>query len=229
MFCLATFYQSKPWRNLLKVLKSERLDAQGNLICAHCGKPIVKQYDCIGHHTILLTEENVNDADISLNPNRIQLVHHRCHNKIHNKLGHVQQKVYLVWGSPLSGKTSWAKSAMEPGDLLIDMDRIWQCISGQAPYVKPPRLNSIAFLLRDQLLDAVRVRRGKWHSAYIVGGYPLVSERERLLSSLGAESVHIDTDRETCIARLRCDENRNSKEWERYINDWWEKYSPPRS
>ena len=226
MICLANFYQSAPWRNLLSVLKSERLDPQGNLLCAHCGKPIVKKYDCIGHHTVPLTEENVNDAAISLNPALIMLVHHGCHNQIHNKLGHAEQKVYLVWGSPLSGKTSWVQENRNPGDLIVDMDSIWQCISGQKRYTKPPRLNSIAFMVRDQLIDSIRVRRGKWQNAYVIGGYPLIAERERLLSALGAESIHIDTDRETCLARLRCDPDRDFKEWSRYLADWWEKYSP---
>ena len=82
---LYNFYRSKQWENLLQVLRNERIDAEGNIICAHCGKPIVRKYDCIGHHVIELTEENYTDANISLNPENIKLVHHRCHNLIHNK------------------------------------------------------------------------------------------------------------------------------------------------
>ena len=78
-FSLDTFYSSKEWEKLRKLIAQERVDADGNIICAHCGKPIVKAYDMIGHHKIALTEENVNDATISLNPENIDLVHHRCH------------------------------------------------------------------------------------------------------------------------------------------------------
>ena len=87
MFTLDTFYKSSDWQKLLAVLKMERVDPDGQLICWHCGKPITKSYDAIGHHTIFLTEENVNDAMISLNPELIRFVHHRCHNLIHNKFG----------------------------------------------------------------------------------------------------------------------------------------------
>ena len=55
---LYNFYRSKEWERLLIVLKNERVDNAGNIICEHCGKPIVRAYDCIGHHKIELTKEN---------------------------------------------------------------------------------------------------------------------------------------------------------------------------
>ena len=85
---LYNFYRSKEWVMLLQVLRNSRLDSEGNNICEHCGKPIIRQYDCIGHHKIHLTEENYTDANISLNPDNIALVHHKCHNIIHNKLSY---------------------------------------------------------------------------------------------------------------------------------------------
>lgn len=218
------FYQSKQWIKLLQVIKSERLNDEGELICEYCGKPIVKAYDCIGHHIIELTEDNVDDYNISLNPDNIQLVHHRCHNKIHNKLGYAGRKVYIVYGSPLSGKTSYVDSVKNEGDLIVDIDNIWQCVSGCERYVKPNRLKSIVFGVRDKLLEDIKYRRGKWSCAYIIGGYPLISERERLSRELGAELIFIDTSKEECISRIK--ENR-SEEWVLYVEDWWRLYSPP--
>jgi hypothetical protein len=95
MFTLDTFYKSHEWQKLLAVLKLERVDDDGNLICWHCGKPIVRKYDAIGHHTIFLTDDNVNDAAISLNPELIQFVHHRCHNIIHNKFGYKRKEIWV--------------------------------------------------------------------------------------------------------------------------------------
>lgn len=222
---LYNFYRSDKWVNLLKVIKLERMDAQGNIICAHCGRPIVRAYDCIGHHVIHLTEENYTDANISLNPDNIQLVHHKCHNIIHNKLYSGNRQVFIVYGSPLSGKSSYVAEAMAEGDLIIDMDSIWQCVSGCDRYVKPNRLKSVVFAVRDNLLESVKYRRGKWLNAYIIGGYPYQAERERLAESLGAREVFIDTDREECLSRLlACEDSRNKDEWTKYINDWWLQY-----
>lgn len=227
MYTLYDFYRSKPWGLLLVTLKHERVNSSGQLICEYCGKPIVKKYDCIGHHKTELTEDNFTNAEISLNPDNIMLVHHKCHNVIHNKLAHGRRSVYIVYGSPMSGKTSYVNSVKAEGDLIIDMDSIWQCVSGADRYIKPQRLNAVVFGVRDYLLDCIKYRRGKWLNAYIIGGYPLISERERLAKELSAELIFIDTDYETCVSRLIECTDRDKKVWEQYISEWWEKYTPP--
>ena len=222
---LYNFYRSKEWVNLLKVLRLSRVDSLGNNICAHCGKPIVRAYDCIGHHVIHLTEENYTDYEISLNPDNIQLVHHKCHNIIHNKLGYSERQVFVVYGSPLSGKSSYVAEAMSEGDLIIDIDSIWQCVSGCDRYTKPNRLKSVVFAVRDNLLESVKYRRGKWLNAYIIGGYPFKAERDRLIDTLGAREVFIDTDKEECVNRLiAANDGRDIEQWVKYIDDWWLQY-----
>ena len=224
MYTLNNFYQSKEWRALLATLKIERVNEQGEIICAHCGDPITRKYDCIGHHVTALNERNVNDAAVALNPDNVVLVHHVCHNRIHNKLGHIARQVYLVWGSPLSGKSTYVDEVAVWGDLIVDVDSIWQCVSGRERYEKPARLKPVVFGIRDTLLDMVRHRCGSWRNAYVVGGYPLVNERERLMRSLGAREVYVESSQAECIARLKaCGDGRDASEWRKYIDDWWRK------
>lgn len=223
-----SFYRSKEWRDLLTQIKQSRLDDNGQIICEYCGKPIVKAYDIIGHHKIELDEENVNDYDISLNPDNIALVHHRCHNYIHDKLGHSGREVFIVYGAPLSGKTTWVKDNASEGDLIIDIDSIWQCVSGLPRYQKPNRLKSVVFKVRDELLDCVKYRLGKWNNCYVIGGYPLQSERERLIKELSAREVFIECTQDECMARLEnIEDGRDKEEWSKYIADWFARYSPP--
>lgn len=227
-YTLDNFYQSKPWSNLLQVIRNERLNEHGELICEHCGKPITAKYDCIGHHKVYLTEANVNDAMISLNPDNVALVHHRCHNKIHEKFEYKPKQVFLVYGAPLSGKSTWVDDVRCVGDLIVDIDNIWQCVSGCERYVKPERLNANVFGVRDKLLEQVKFRQGKWNNAYVIGGYPLSGERERLIKSLGAREIFIDTSMDECLARLQaCNDGRNVSDWTKYIEDWFRKYKPP--
>lgn len=223
MYTLQNFYKSKQWQKLLEVIKLDRLNSEGQLICWHCGKPIVDKYDVIGHHTIFLTEENVNNSEISLNPELIQLVHHRCHNKIHNKLGYTKREIFLVYGAPLSGKSTYISRVAEPGDLIIDINNIWKCVSGSESN-KPPKLNSVVFSVRNNLLDCVKHRLGRWDNCYIVGGYPLISERERLCKELGAREIFIDTPKEVCLERLRSNDSLNYSDYSKYIEDWFRKF-----
>lgn len=227
MYNLETFYRSREWRSLLENLKLERVDDKGQIICEYCQKPITRAYDVIGHHKEHLTEENVNDFNISLNPANISFVHHRCHNFIHNKLGYSGRQVFVVYGAPLSGKTTWVKNNMSEGDMVVDMDSIWQCISGCDRYIKPNRLKAVAFKVRDSLIDSIKYRYGKWKNAYVIGGYPYQSERERLCKELGAREIFIDVSKDECIDRLQASEDRNQDEWRKYIDEWFERYTPP--
>ena len=221
---LSDFYRSREWESFRAGLILERVDSEGFVVCAYCGKRIVKAYDIIGHHKVELTEENYRNVEVSLNPDLVDLVHHKCHNIIHNKLGYSCRQVYIVWGSPLSGKTRWVTESMVEGDLIVDMDNIWQCVSGLDRYAKPNRLKSVVFSVRDNLLESVRYRRGKWNNCYVIGGYPFEAERLRLADNLGARLVHIDTSEEECIRRLEECEDRNKAEWTKYIGDWWLQY-----
>ena len=220
---LSDFYKSREWVDLMKVLKLERMNANGEIICEHCGKPIVHKYDCIGHHIQELTEQNYKCAEISLNPKNIALLHHRCHNKIHDKLGlSYTKQVFLVYGSPLSGKHDWVKDNMNAGDIIVDIDSIWECISGCDKHIKPNRLKQNVFDVRNYLLDVVKMRKGNWLNAFVIGGYPLIGERERLIRTLGAREIFIEASKEECIERFK---NLNlPKEHLKYINDWWDKY-----
>lgn len=223
---LPDFYRSPAWVNLMQTLRIERVNADGQLICEYCGKPITRKYDCIGHHKTELTEQNYRFAEIALNPDNIALVHHKCHNKIHDRLGlSYTKQVFLVYGSPLSGKTSFVQDSMNPGDLVVDMDSIWQCISGQPRYIKPKRLTQCAFVVRDTLIDMIKTRHGNWLNAYLIGGFPLVSERERLTRSLGAREIFIDTPQEVCLERLKNSDRPSG--YKKFISDWWERFTPP--
>lgn len=222
---LNAFYKSKEWIELTQIIRLQRMNSNGVLICEHCGKPIVAKYDCICHHITELTEANYTNAAIALNPDNIMLVHHRCHNKIHNKLGIGRKSVYIVYGSPLSGKSTFVKDNMDYGDYVVDVDNIWKCISYNNKYIKPNRLKSCVFSIRNYMIDMVRIRQGNWLTAWIIGGYPLISERERLCNALNAREIFIDTPKEECIKRLHENpDGRDVEEWTGYIEDWWEKF-----
>lgn len=225
MYTLDTFYRCEDWRRFRDIVIADRLNDDGLTICEHCGKPIVRAYDIILHHKEFLTEDNVNDVNVSLNPDNIMLVHHICHNKIHNKLGYKKREIYLVYGSPLSGKTTYVKENANDNDLIIDIDKIWRCVSNAGDYVKPACLNPIVFGIKEYLIESVKLRRGKWNNAYIIGGYPLISERERLCKGLGAREIYIDCNKEECLKRLEiCNDGRDHNEWLKYIDEWWKRF-----
>lgn len=224
-YTLATFYRSKEWEQLRKVIIAERTQPDGFIYDEETGKPIVQAYDLILHHKVFLTEENVNDFDISLNPANIEVVSHKTHNQLHDRLGIARKEIFIVYGPPLAGKTTWVRENKGPNDLVIDIDSLWEAISGKR-YIKPGRLKSVVFRMRDDLLEMVKYRFGKWSSAYIIGGYASAGQRERLAQELGARLVFIEASQDECLTRLANDTERDAEEWSKYIFEWFETYTP---
>lgn len=235
MKTLRDFYRSKEWESFRRVVIAESTDpTTGFVLCAVCGKPILKKYDLVVHHKQELTEANMNDAMVSLNPANCECVHFKCHNMIHDRFqggnGGYRPKpraVHIVYGAPCSGKTTWVRDNMTRGDLVIDMDSIWQGISGLGRYDKPSSLKAVAFAVRDNLYDLVRTRAGKWRTAFIVTGAPRKADRQRLMSRVGADDcICIDATKDECMERLARAGDRPIEQWATFIDDWFNAYQP---
>lgn len=208
-------YVSSDFKKLRSLLMHERVSVNDDILyCEYCHKPIVLPYDCIAHHKKEVTTANLNDISVTLNPDNIMLVHHACHNKIHKRFGRIIRKVYMIWGAPRSGKTSYVESVRDRGDLIIDLDSIWQCI-GDKELDKPNELKAVMFKMRDELYQCVLTRVGTWSNAYIITTKPDI----RLADRLGAELIYIPADRDSCLKRCVKDE------WIKYVNDWFD--NPP--
>lgn len=216
---LSQFYTSKEWRQFRLNLILER----GN-ICQRCGKT-TKQSQLIGHHKEPLTIENVNDTNISLNPNNVDIICVGCHNEIENRFG-AKKQVYIVWGSPLSGKNTIVNQIANRNDLIVDIDKIYECISNNSRYDKSDAIKQNVFAVYNLLIDNIKTRMGNWSNAYIIGGFSNPSKRNRLQKELGAELIYVEATKEECISRLYQDEEKikYKSNWEQYINEWWEEY-----
>lgn len=214
---LHRFYGTKAWRDLSYALK---IKAEGK--CSRCKETILDFKYLIAHHKIELNKSNVDNPDISLNPELIEIVCHACHNKVHRRFGN-KQNVYIIYGSPLSGKTTLARELMQYGDIVVDIDSLWQIVTFQDRYIKPNNVRFNIFKLRDELLDQVRTRYGQWYDAYVIGGYPCRHERKKIAEELGAELIYCESTKEECIERAI--RGNRPKEWIDYIERWWDEYT----
>lgn len=236
---LKEFYTGPEWRALRMRLIAERRHPDGVLYCEYCHKPITKLYECIGHHKTELTEENVNNASIALNPRNVMLIHHQCHNLIHGKFNAgMERRVFIVYGPPLSGKTRYVRENALYGDLILDQDDIYQAISGEPRYIRPDSLKRVAFKVRQAIEEAILMRIGDWHNAYLIyGTYMTDIERNNLINKFNAELIEINATREECLSRLNNDPTREEvrEEWAQYIDmffqqkEIYERALPPAS
>lgn len=214
---LHQFYCSKAWRDLAYTLK-----VKANGQCQRCGKNILDFKYLIAHHKENITEENILNIKISLNPDNIEIICLNCHNKEHRRFGN-KHNVYIIYGPPLSGKNTMARGLYRYGDIVLDVDALWQAITMEGPYIKPSNARFNVFKLRDELLDQIKTRYGNWYDAYIIGGYPEKYNRERLAGELGAELIFCEATKEECIERAV--RSGRPEAWLKYIENWFDEYN----
>ena len=70
---IGKFYKSNIWRRVRQTILM-----RDNYLCQHCGKPATEV-----HHIKHLTEDNVNDPNISLNPDNLVSLCWVCHRREH--------------------------------------------------------------------------------------------------------------------------------------------------
>lgn len=237
------FYNGQDWANCKAQVTQERL-INGALYCEHCNKVIVKSFNpnannnkgaIVYHHKKHLNNQNVNDASISINPANIAILHWQCHNEVHGRfcigstINQIERKVYIVTGASCSGKTTFARERMQEGDILLDIDDIWQTLSGQPRYTKPNALKPIVFNMRLALKEQIAKGAGSWRNAFIIESLPLATDRKReaeRYKAHNAEIVTMEASREECLNRLYLMPNgRDVKAYEQYINDYFDSYT----
>lgn len=198
--------------------------------CAKCGKIIANAAEITGHHKIELTPENVRDYNISLNPDLVDLICSDCHNVEHLRFGHqkkIERRVYIIFGPPLSGKSTYVRENVQRGDIVIDMDRLFSAVTMLPDYDKPDSLLSNVKGIHNLLLDNIKTRYGKWNNAWVIGGYADKYKREKLADDLGAELIFCEASKDECLRKLEIDEDIKYRkdEWCEYIEKWFERYT----
>lgn len=238
----AAFYNSKEWQYCKLQVIEERKRADGAIVCADCGRVLVKSFNpternnrhaMVFHHEIELNNQNCNDASISLNPKLITILCWHDHNLRHNRFNGtavaIERKVYLITGAPLSGKTTFVRERVQEGDLVFDIDDMWQTISGQGRYIKPNSLKPIIFNLRLSVKEQIAKGVGSWRNAYIIEGLPLATDRKREAERYKAhntEVITMDATKEECLQRLYTFPNgRDVKAYEGFINNYFNEYT----
>jgi len=219
---LQVFYASRPYR----AFRMGLILSRGNK-CQMCGKIISRSIDIICHHEMPLTIGNYKDATISLNPEKAKIICFDCHNKVEQRFGYVPVKqVTLIYGAPMSGKTTLVKQLMRRGDILVDINTIYKAISGLTEYDKPNSLYSNAVAVQNLLIDQIKTRYGKWNNAFIVGAYADKYKRDKIITDTGAEPIFCEATQEECVSRLYSDSDRTGiiEEYKGYISKWFEQY-----
>ena len=245
------FYKSEAWQLARAAYIGERVRIDGGL-CERCGHESDKPGEEL-HHITPLTPNNINDYNVSLNSGNFQWLCKDCHFIVHREIilkeferarmakkhilhngcyfndeGElVKMGVYIVHGSPASGKSTLVRQKMTPGDLVVDLDLIKQSISLLPGKDTPDNLLDVALGIRDYLYVLIEGRAVDCRNVWVIASLPRRAERQELAERLGAELIECKVPYHEAIARAKADDERQNKTLQLALIDrYFEQYEP---
>jgi len=245
------FYKSAAWRRAREAYVSERKAVDGGL-CELCQEEPGTEV----HHKIFLRPENIDDEDITLNPENFALLCYDCHQREHEAARRIAQlnakqrdgkrgvlvggsyyydeegkiqpfKVHVVWGAPGSGKTTYVRKHIQPGDVVIDLDLIGRALSMADKTEVPRNVERIAYDIRDYLYIQIAQRQLDAKQVWVIAGLPKREQRQQIAKQLNAELVFIESTFHECYQHILHDTERKDKALQlAIIEKWFRDYEP---
>ena len=126
---------------------------------------------------------------------------------------------YLIYGAPCSGKSTYVKEHMKKGDLICDLDLIYEAIGSADGHDADLYLHEVATQLQETLYAIIRERKGRWKDAYVITLAHTEAEVQEAKGLVDAdECIYIDTPYEVCMERAK--ERPFYFQW--IIQEWFE-------
>lgn len=127
--------------------------------------------------------------------------------------------VYLIYGSPCSGKSTYIKEHIQRGDLVCDVDLIYGAITNSIPHDAELYTHEVACQLDSALKEIIRERKGNWKNAYVVSLANTEEKLQKAKDQINAdECIFIDIPYEVCMERAK--ERPFYFQW--IIQEWFE-------
>ena len=245
------FYRSQAWKKARGAYIDERCAVDGGL-CELCQEEPGTEV----HHKIFLRPENIDDENITLNPENFMLLCFDCHQREHEAARRIAQliakqrdgkkgvlingsyyyddngeiqpfRVYIVWGAPGSGKTTYVRKHIQQGDIVIDLDLIGRALSLADKTDVPRNIERIAYDIRDYLYTQIEQKALDAKRVWVIAGLPKKEQRQQIASRLNAELVFIESNFKECYQHILHDDERKDKALQlAIIEKWFKDFEP---
>lgn len=126
-------------------------------------------------------------------------------------------EIIVVSGPPGSGKTTWVRERIQPGEMVFDMDAIYQAITFQPEHVKSEEVKGLVFQIRDKVYEWIRLPN-KVTRAYIITTIADEDKLNQLVAMFNAQSVRLYEPAKVC--KQRVEGRPGNINWNQLIDEW---------
>ena len=112
--------------------------------------------------------------------------------------------VYIIYGSPCSGKSTYIKQHLKDGDIVCDADRLYSALCFNEEHQTELYAQEVAAKLYEALVEIIRERKGHWNNAYVVSLANTTDKLNKAMEEVNAdEAIYIDTPIDVCMERAK--------------------------
>ena len=137
-----------------------------------------------------------------------------------------EKVVFIVYGAPGSGKTTFVKDSLMPGDIVVDLDVITAALLGtENKHPDYATVMPLVLSVRDSLYTMIEARVGLWMRAFVISASPDERQISQLADRLGASCIYMDITEDECLRRVMNDPARPDKNKAgQIVKEWFYKH-----
>lgn len=131
-------------------------------------------------------------------------------------------RIVVVYGAPMSGKTTYVNEVMQDTDLVFDYDALTQALTNSQYQQHNDSAHKLVMDIRNKMVDhAKQTTEG---TLYMITTYLSYTLLDKVETHFNTQYKQMDTSLDECKRRLSISDRHNKQHVMQVIHEWYGKY-----